>query len=356
MRKRLVAAGIISSLVLSSCQWMEKPQERPGHLHFTIAEPLESVSTRAVSPFDTNHFILTIRSNAGETVYSGEYRDRPNDIEVKSGTYEVSLISEEFTHPAFDTPQYGDSKMIVVSNGEEVNVAFLCKMMNSGIKMTFTGNYCQKFPTGHLAVRQDGGELKFIFTEDRTGYFKASNVQFIHIGDDWSETPLFNRVLGAGELHSITLDASRDGAWSYYTAQVDTSVIRISERVMIGDDHYGENGSTKETAYSVSSAAAHMGDTAWVWGYIVGGDLSTSSIAFEGPFAKSSNIALAESPSERSRDNCFSVELSKASIKSALNLVDNPGILGSKVFIKGVVSTYFGLTGLKNVTDFSIAQ
>ena len=38
-----------------------------------------------------------------------------------------------------------------------------------------------------------------------------------------------------------------------------------------------------------------------------------------------------------------------------MNLVDNPEILGRKVFIRGdIVESYYGLVGLKNITDFEM--
>ena len=52
----------------------------------------------------------------------------------------------------------------------------------------------------------------------------------------------------------------------------------------------------------------------------------------------------------------MSVELSKAAVRSALNLVDNPQNLGRKVFLKGLVTQYYGLAGLKNVSDFSLGE
>ena len=164
------------------------------------------------------------------------------------------------------------------------------------------------------------------------------------------EIPLFNRVLNAGEIHDLTLNASSDKASAGLSISVDTTATTLSEVIVIGPGYPGSDGKSQETAWDVATAAAHPGDTAWVWGYIVGGDLTTSSIKFEPPFEKSSNLALAASASERERANCFSVELSKTSIRSTLNLVDHPENLGRKVYLYGVVSTYFSLPGLKSVT------
>ena len=51
----------------------------------------------------------------------------------------------------------------------------------------------------------------------------------------------------------------------------------------------------------------------------------------------------------------MSVQLLKGDIRDALNLVDNPELLGRKVYMKGdIVESYYGIPGIKNITDFVI--
>ena len=51
----------------------------------------------------------------------------------------------------------------------------------------------------------------------------------------------------------------------------------------------------------------------------------------------------------------MSVSLPVGEIRDALNLVDNPDIHGKRVFLKGnIVSSYFGLVGIKDVTEYEI--
>ena len=92
-----------------------------------------------------------------------------------------------------------------------------------------------------------------------------------------------------------------------------------------------------------------------VRGYIVGGDLSQSAsgIRLEAPFSAATNLALADSLDIPGKEACLSVQLPSGTVRAALNLADHPEHLGKTVWLKGdVVSAYFGLTGLKNVTDF----
>jgi hypothetical protein len=49
------------------------------------------------------------------------------------------------------------------------------------------------------------------------------------------------------------------------------------------------------------------------------------------------------------------VELKKGAARDALNLVDNPQVLGHTVWLKGdLVESYYGIPGLKNVTEFAL--
>ena len=93
----------------------------------------------------------------------------------------------------------------------------------------------------------------------------------------------------------------------------------------------------------------------WVCGYIVGGDLSSSSASFETPFSSRTNIVLGPKASTVNRSSCISVQLPSGNIRDELNLVDNPSLLGRKVFLKGdVVEAYYGLVGIKNISDFEL--
>lgn len=350
--KRFVLMGVISSIVLASCHGVPYLEEGYGHISFRFAQPLESVMTKADALPDTNAFILLIKSNSGDSLYYGKYCERPKTIEVPSGTYEVSVKSQDFEAPAFETRQYGDNKVIVVSNGENVQISFLCKQLNCGLIITFTDKFKTKFSGGQILLRQTTGELLYAYEETRTAYVKASNADFFFKSADTTQA-LFSRNFGAGELYSIELDASSSLSHSEFSISIDTTVTRISEKILIGDGFYGEDGSSASKALSVSAAKNKIGETLWVWGYVVGGDMSSSSMSFSGPFAKNTHFAIAFIKDERAKENCFSVGFSKDTIRNVLNLVDNPSNLGKKVFIKGKIdSSYFGVAGIKSISEY----
>ena len=342
----LILSAALLGATLSGCE----STSQQGAIVLTFAEPLSAEpATRATAAHDTNSFLLTVTGPSGDTLYSGSYGQKPATFTVRNGTYVIEAVSRTFTVPAFDAPQYGDRQVAVVANGQNVQIGLFCKLMNAGIRFSFAESFRTQYGYGHLLLRGAAGELPYRLQETRTAWFPTGNVTVNYV-EGAEEIPLFNRILNAGEIHALTLNASSDKASAGLSIQVDTTANVLSENIVIGPGYAGSDGKTMETAWDVATATAHPGDTAWVWGYIVGGDLSTSSIKFDPPFEKSSNLAIAASASERERAHCFSVELSKTAIRNSLNLVDHPDNLGKKVYLYGVVSTYFSLPGLKSVT------
>ena len=89
-----------------------------------------------------------------------------------------------------------------------------------------------------------------------------------------------------------------------------------------------------------------------VAGYIVGSctgtSLSTALFGAEG--AGQSNILIADTPTETDAHRCMPVELkSGTEERAALNLSDHPENIGQRVYLFGLVTKYFGVTGLKDV-------
>ena len=112
---------------------------------------------------------------------------------------------------------------------------------------------------------------------------------------------------------------------------------------------------TKENPYDIASAMAKQDNSeAWVMGYIVGciNDKSISTDAvFAPPFTNQANILIAADANETDYKKCIPVQLvANTDVRTALNLVNNEGNLGKAVVIKGQLTKYFGVAGLKNPT------
>ena len=128
----------------------------------------------------------------------------------------------------------------------------------------------------------------------------------------------------------------------------------MTEDCVIGDD--GGKGQASSNALTVSQAMSSVGkEDVWVSGHIVGGDLTSSSASFKGPFSSRTCILLGPRSSADSRASCISVQLPSGEVRDALNLVDNPELLGRKILIRGdVTGSYYGLVGLKNCSDYKL--
>lgn len=113
---------------------------------------------------------------------------------------------------------------------------------------------------------------------------------------------------------------------------------------------------TAEAAETISVAEAIENNTgtATVKGFIVGTASSKTSYDQEAPFTVPSNIGLADSPDETDPAKILPVQLPSGSIRTGLNLVDNPSNFKAEVTITGSLEAYFTTSGLKSPTAFTI--
>ena len=275
-----IAIAATTALCLTGCTKSNQEAEK-GTLSLGFSMPEKELSgTRsdiAGAVPDTTTFILKITGVSGDILYSGPYGERPQRMTLESGSYYIDVVSCDDEAPAFNKPIYGDHQIAVVKGGSSTNVRLLCKLVNSGIKLNFTTNFRKRFTAGYLKLSQDAGNLKYDFDENRTGYFKSGNVVFI-AGD---EEKLLNKVVEAGTIYNITLDCPYDESDAGFSIEVDGSGTNVDETIVIGNETIkGADGSSREKALDVAAASGRLGDTLWVWGYIVGGDLSASKISF----------------------------------------------------------------------------
>ena len=118
------------------------------------------------------------------------------------------------------------------------------------------------------------------------------------------------------------------------------------------------NGS-REHPYTVADVQ-ELGKTydimdAWVEGYIVGwvnGTAYPSGARFNSESANSTNILLADSILENDPVHCIPVQLPATVVRKELNLQDNPHNRRRHIKLKGDITTYFKVIGLKKTSVF----
>lgn len=101
--------------------------------------------------------------------------------------------------------------------------------------------------------------------------------------------------------------------------------------------------------------------SAYVKGYIVGslknGSFTEKNASFTAEGAVASNIMIADDASCKDLKAVAAVQLvSKTDIRTALNLVDNPGNLGKQLTIAGNVTKYCGHIGVKSPKAFTLGE
>lgn len=346
-------------LVLAGCEMLGTQKSGEGELRIAFAEEQDRL-TRAVSELpDTSDFLLEVTDSKGKTIYKGKYGDCPEVLSVSSGSYMVKTVSSEFEQPEFSAPQYGDEQCVVVPEGGVADVKLICTQMNAGVKLRISKNFLTECPDGVLFLKSDQGKLMYAYSEKRIAYFKPGKVSLM-LSSGGKDEILMSRTLVAQEILSLGVSVASGGTSSgTHTAgrisvAVDTSRNWISDTYVIGGQN--DKGSAATDAMTVSQARSAVGDKdVWVCGYIVGGDLTSASASFDEPFTSRTNILLGPKSSTVDKDACLSVQLPSGDLRDVLNLVDNPGLLGTKVYLKGdIVEAYYGIPGIKNISEYRL--
>ena len=350
-----IAAALVLFVPAASCNSLLSGigDEADGRIWIDFASSTRSILTRAGTDVpDTEDFILKVSNASGTVIYEGRFGDSPENFEVSPGSYTVSARSADFTAPCFDCPQFGDTRIVSVASGQDVSVTLECTMTNSGLRLVFDPTFRTAWPQGTVYLKSNDGTLMYGYTEKRTAYFNPGSVKLTV--DDGEEQVLTTRTLQEKQIVTLTLCASEDlTRGTGVQIQVDTTREYLSESFTAG----GSGATDTESAYSVTEARSHVGETgAWVCGYIVGECYGSKSYDFEAPFTKGTNILLGLRSGTDDAQYCISVELTSGSkARETLNLVSNPSMLGRHVYLKGnIEASYFGIPGLKSVTEFVV--
>ncbi len=354
-----LASVTIFGALMVSCEIMAG-NENCGEISLRFSDSFPELTKGIESVPDSNDFILTVRGPSGDVLFNGTYGSAPQTLLVQAGTCMVEIVSIEFNAPQFSSPQFGDSQLVFVKEGAKTRVTLDCRLLNCGVRLNTDSGFLDNFPDASLFLRSDDGKLMYGYTERRIAYFKPGAVSlFMSRGGE--DKVLFTRSLEAREILTVKVGGGNSGADSGKTSAelqfgIDTTAVWSSLEYNPQDNP--EKGKSKENAFSIYEACQNVGESqVWVYGYIVGGDLTSASASFEAPFSTGTNLLIAGKSSVRDKESCISVQLPKGNVRDALNLVDNPSVLGRKVFLKGdIVDSYFGITGLKSVSDYYLPE
>lgn len=337
-----------------SCDFLRSESDPAGQGELRIAF-YEGVMTRSpVELPDTSDFLLTVTGDDGTVIYDGAYGSAPESMMVDPGSYSVFVRSCEFNKPAFSAPQFGDEQCVLVPSDGVADVKLMCIQLNSGIRLKIDRSFLTGCPDAVLFLKSSQGKLMYGYSEKRIAYFNPGSISLM-MSSGGSDKILMTRNLQARTVLEIGV-SSASGSSSSESGEsirvaVDTARTWLQEDYVIG----GGSGQDKKIL-TVAQAKGSVGEEdVWVSGYIVGGDLTSSSASFESPFFSRTNIVLGPKSSTSSKDQCLSVSLPSGEIRESLNLVDNPSLQGRKVCLRGdIVESYYGITGVKNISDYEL--
>lgn len=346
-------------LAAVSCDALGEGSGGLGILRVSFAEDQEELTRTSAEIPDADDFTVNVTDSKGNSIYSGLYCACPEELEVTSGSYVVSASSGKFEKPAFSSPQFGDEQCVVVSDGAVADVRLKCTQQNCGVRLKVDPDFLTVYPDGVLFLKSSEGKLMYGYSEKRIAYFLPGQVTLM-LNRGSADDVLMTRTLLAGEMLDLKVDVAASSpsqpveTSARIKVSVDTSRVWISDVYEIGGT--SGKGTGPSSALTVPQARASIGtEGVWVSGYIVGGDLTSSSASFSAPFKSRTNILIGPRSATSEKASCLSVQLPAGEFRDALNLVDDSSLLGKKVCIKGdIVEAYYGIPGLKNISDYEL--
>jgi hypothetical protein len=352
----LAFLALLLAAIFQSCNILVGLPGSEGELRIAFAQGQELLTRSGLEIPDTSDFILSVKDSKGNIVYDGPYGASPEALKLKSGSYTVRVISEEFPKPAFSLPQFGDEQCVVVSAGDVVNLKLVCRQVNAGIRLKIDSGFLTKYPDGSLILKSSFGRLLYGYAEKRIAYFQPGSISLV-LANGGTDEVLLTKTLLAQEILELKVKVSSAGSPSTESSRTDGISVSVdTSRVWLSDEYIIGGGLSSGGVLSVAEAVDRAGEEdVWVCGYIVGGDLTSSSASFSKPFTSRTNIVLGPRSSTNEKSSCLSVQLPSGELREALNLVDNPEILGRKVCLRGdIVEAYYGIPGIKNISDYEL--
>ena len=345
-------------LLIVACDVIGPDDLGKGELRVSFAK--DAVTRNITEIPDTGGFLLSITDSEGGTIYSGKYDACPEVLEVPSGNYTVKVLSHEFIKPAFSSPQFGDEQCVSVPAGGVAEVRLMCEQVNCGVRLKVSPDFLTEYPDGVLFLKSAEGKLMYGYSEKRYAYFLPGNISLI-LSDGGTDEVLMTRNLQARQMLSLKVEVAESSLPDDEETQSAKVFVAVDTTRNWLDDTYeiggiSTAGTSATEAMTVAQARSSAGaENVWVSGYIVGGDLSSSSASFTAPFKSRTNIVIGPKSTTCNRTSCLSVQLPAGELREALNLVDNPSNHGRKILLKGnVVEAYYGMPGIKNITDFEL--
>ena len=148
-----------------------------GGMSVTVMEDTDNVtssSTTRAEEVDINNFDVVVTNNAGDTVASFKYGNRPEKISLDGGVYKVALSSEPMVGAEWEKPIYGVEKEVIVKRKETTTVKDLvCRLQNVKVSVDYAADLRDQLDLERttMTVALEENSLVYANEETRAGYF-----------------------------------------------------------------------------------------------------------------------------------------------------------------------------------------
>ena len=192
---RIMSIALASLFVMVSCNKDnvnyvdngDDAKENVGYLSLanmqaTVLEDTETVDseTRAGS-VDVNDFDVVITNQAGETMFSFKYGERPAEpIALDGGVYKIAVSSAAMQSAAWEAPVYYCEKEFIITRKQTTTINDLvCKLANIKVSVNYSADLQEQLDhdATTMSVALADSELVFDYSEKRAGYFAPAAVE-----------------------------------------------------------------------------------------------------------------------------------------------------------------------------------
>lgn len=197
-----------------------------------------------------------------------------------------------------------------------------------------------------LTSLDDAVTAKFVTDSDGAVTYESSDETVATVDESGTIS-----ILKAGQA-VITAKTAETNAFQASSAQLSIKVLIF------------EGDGTKENPYTMADLNLlfdpdQASEPVWVTGYIAGclnGAVSKPAWTSDSENMVKTNLILSDKESTEEVNDCVPVELPKGDIRDAYNLVDHPEYFGQKAKVYGVITKYFGIAGVKTVTEIIVGD